>query len=68
MPLLDRQSEVGQELVPQCSGNAELRGEFLVGRRGGPADEDESALLLRACDACADDPEADLLLSAGGSG
>ena len=37
--------------------------DFVEEMRGAPADDDESALLLRACDACADDPEADVLLS-----
>jgi exonuclease SbcD len=34
--------------------------------RGAPASDAESALLLQACDACADDPEADVLLSGAG--
>ena len=34
--------------------------------RGAPATADESALLQTACDACADDPEADVLLLRGG--
>ena len=37
--------------------------DFVEKMRGAPADNDESALLQRACDACADDPEADVLLS-----
>jgi exonuclease SbcD len=37
--------------------------DFVAEMRGAPATDDESALLLRACDACADDPEADLLLT-----
>jgi exonuclease SbcD len=37
--------------------------DFVDAMRGAPADDDEAALLLRACDACADDPEADVLLS-----
>jgi len=34
--------------------------------RGAPATADEAALLQVACDACADDPDADLLLSGTG--
>jgi exonuclease SbcD len=41
--------------------------DFVEAMRGAPADDDESALLLAACDACAADPEADVLLSAAGS-
>jgi DNA repair protein SbcD/Mre11 len=42
--------------------------DFVASMRGAPADDEESALLQRACDGCADDPEADMLLSASGSG
>jgi DNA repair protein SbcD/Mre11 len=42
--------------------------DFVEALRGAPATEDESALLLRACDSCAEDPEADVLVTAGGSG
>ena len=38
--------------------------DFVEAMRGAPASADESALLLRACDACADDPDADVLVSA----
>jgi DNA repair protein SbcD/Mre11 len=37
--------------------------DFVADLRGLPATDDESALLLRACDACVDDPDADLLLT-----
>jgi exonuclease SbcD len=63
--------EPGPSVVAAAPGGRsdhEVALDFVAAMRGGPADEDESALLLRACDACADDPEADLLLSAGGSG
>jgi hypothetical protein len=36
--------------------------------RGAPASADESALLQLACDSCADDPEADVLVTSAGSG
>src|SRR4051794_149820 len=38
--------------------------DFVTDLRGTPATDAESALLLAACDACADDPEADVLVSA----
>ncbi len=63
--------EPGPSVVAAAPGGRsdhEVALDFVAAMRGGPADQDESALLLRACDACADDPEADLLLSAGGSG
>ncbi len=37
--------------------------DFVADLRGVAASQDESDLLLRACDACVDDPEADLLLT-----
>jgi exonuclease SbcD len=42
--------------------------DFVEALRGVPATDDESALLLGACDACAADPDADVLLTAAGSG
>jgi exonuclease SbcD len=43
--------------------------DFVEAMRGAPASDDESALLLTACDSCAEDPDADVLLSTpGGSG
>jgi exonuclease SbcD len=42
--------------------------DFVVAMRGAPASTDESVLLQQACDACAEDPEADVLLTAAGSG
>jgi DNA repair protein SbcD/Mre11 len=63
--------EPGPSVVAAAPGGRsdhEVALDFVAAMRGGPADEDESALLLRACYAWADDPEADLLLSAGGSG
>jgi DNA repair protein SbcD/Mre11 len=41
--------------------------DFVEAMRGAPATDDESALLLAACDACADDPDADMLVSASGA-
>jgi exonuclease SbcD len=38
--------------------------DFVDEMRGAPASEAESALLLTACDACGEDPEADVLISA----
>lgn len=40
--------------------------DFVEAMRGAPASAAEAVLLQQACDACADDPEADMLLSAGG--
>jgi exonuclease SbcD len=37
--------------------------DFVDAMRGAPAADDESALLLQACDSCADDPDADMLVS-----
>jgi exonuclease SbcD len=44
--------------------------DFVDAMRGAPASADESALLLAACDGCAEDPEVDVLVSvpAGGRG
>jgi exonuclease SbcD len=44
--------------------------DFVRAMRGAPASADESALLQRACDGCAEDPDADVLLTdpGGGSG
>jgi DNA repair protein SbcD/Mre11 len=41
--------------------------DFVDAMRGAPAADDESALLLQACDSCADDPDADMLLSSPAS-
>jgi DNA repair protein SbcD/Mre11 len=37
--------------------------DFVEEMRGAPATDDEAALMLEACDSCADDPEADVLVS-----
>jgi exonuclease SbcD len=37
--------------------------DFVASLRGAPASPDESALLLEACDACAEDPDADVLVT-----
>jgi exonuclease SbcD len=42
--------------------------DFVDAMRGAPASEDESALLLAACDGCAEDPEVDVLVSVPGGG
>jgi len=42
--------------------------DFVDAMRGAPATDDESALLLQACDACAEDPDADVLVTASGGG
>ena len=49
--------------TPHGRSDHEVALDFVEAMRGAPAADDESALLLQACDACADDPEADLLLS-----
>jgi exonuclease SbcD len=38
--------------------------DFVASMRGAPASPDESALLLEACDACREDPDADMLVTA----
>jgi len=43
----------------------EIALDFVTAMRGGPASEAEAALLQTACDACADDPEADVLATDG---
>jgi exonuclease SbcD len=49
--------------APQGRRDHEVALDFVSAMRGAPATPDESALLQTACDACADDPEADVLLS-----
>ncbi len=49
--------------TPHGRSDHQVALDFVEAMRGAPAADDESALLLQACDACADDPEADLLLS-----
>ena len=44
----------------------ELALEFVADLRGVPATEAESALLQTACDACAHDPDADVLVAVDG--
>jgi exonuclease SbcD len=63
--------EPGPSVVAAAPGGRsdhEVALDFVAAMRGGPADEDESGLLLRACDACADAREGVLLLGGGGSG
>jgi exonuclease SbcD len=52
--------------APQGRRDHEVALDFVAELRGAPASDAESALLLQACDACADDPEADVLLSGAG--
>ena len=49
--------------APQGRRDHEIALDFVAELRGAAASDAESALLLQACDACADDPEADVLLS-----
>ena len=42
--------------------------DFVEAMRGAPATDDESALLLAACDACAEDPDADVLVTSARGG
>jgi DNA repair protein SbcD/Mre11 len=42
--------------------------DFVAAMRGAPAADDESALMLKACDACTEDPETDVLVSVPGVG
>ena len=52
--------------APQGRRDHEVALDFVAELRGAPATDAESALLLQACDACADDPEVDVLLSGAG--
>jgi exonuclease SbcD len=52
--------------APQGRRDHEVALDFVAELRGAPASDAESALLLQASDACADDPEADVLLSGAG--
>jgi exonuclease SbcD len=54
--------------APHGRSDHQVSLDFVEAMRGAPASEDESRLLLQACDACGEDPEADLLVSSGGSG
>jgi exonuclease SbcD len=52
--------------LPRGRSDHEITLDFVAQLRGAPATDEESELLLTACDACAEDPDADLLLGAGG--
>jgi exonuclease SbcD len=52
--------------APQGRRDHEVALDFVADLRGAPATAEESALLQVACDACADDPDADLLVSGAG--
>jgi len=49
--------------IPPGGSDHQVALDFVEAMRGAPASEQESRLLLQACDACADDPDADLLVS-----
>jgi exonuclease SbcD len=52
--------------APTGRRDHEVALDFVAEMRGAPATPDESALLRQACDACADDPDVDMLLSGAG--
>jgi exonuclease SbcD len=55
--------------APRGRSDHQISLDFVEELRGAPASDDESALLLEACDACAEDPDADMLVTAAnGSG
>jgi exonuclease SbcD len=55
--------------APRGRSDHQISLDFVEDLRGAPASDDESALLLQACDACADDPDVDMLVTAAnGSG
>ena len=49
---------------PRGRSDHEIALDFVDAMRGAPATDAESALLLAACDACGEDPDADMLMSA----
>jgi exonuclease SbcD len=50
-------------MTPHGRSDHQVALDFVEAMRGEPAADDESGLLLQACDACAEDPDADVLLS-----
>jgi DNA repair protein SbcD/Mre11 len=54
--------------APSGRSDHEVALQFVAEMRGAPATDAEAALLLSACDACADDPDADVLVSADSGG
>jgi exonuclease SbcD len=52
---------------PQGRSDHAIALDFVTELRGAPATDDESALLQAACDACCEDPEVDVLVSAAGA-
>jgi len=52
---------------PQGRSDHAIALDFVTELRGAPATDDESALLQAACDACCEDPEVDVLVSAAGT-
>ncbi|MGC4111994.1 MAG: exonuclease SbcCD subunit D [Nocardioides sp.] len=51
--------------TPQGRSDHEIALDFVEAMRGGPASSEESILLEEACDACAADPDADVLIGSG---
>ncbi|MFC6344966.1 exonuclease SbcCD subunit D, partial [Nocardioides hankookensis] len=52
---------------PQGRSDHDIALDFVAELRGAPATDDETALLQAACDACCEDPEVDVLVSAHGA-
>jgi exonuclease SbcD len=50
--------------APRGRTDHEVALDFVADLRGAPATQAESAVLLQACDACCEDPDFDVLLSA----
>jgi exonuclease SbcD len=61
---------VPSSLDPGLRGRSdhEIALDFVAAMRGAPATRAESELLLRACDACGEDPDADVLVAASAGG
>jgi DNA repair protein SbcD/Mre11 len=53
---------------PRGRSDHQVALDFVEAMRGAPPSADESALLLEACDGCAEDPDADVLVSVAGGG
>jgi exonuclease SbcD len=51
--------------APRGRSDHQISLDFVAEMRGAPASDDESAVMLLACDSCADDPVADNLVAAG---
>jgi DNA repair protein SbcD/Mre11 len=59
---------VASVVAPPARGRSDhqVALDFVETLRGAPPTDDESALLLRACDACAEDPDVDVLVGTAG--